>query len=256
MRFRPIFLLALVSVLAAPLATNAQNTDNAEIVFAPKKFYFSNSFDGTLITTATHYGAFPLNAGMPTTVGTARFTYFLNTGFNVNYDFNSTIGIFTGLGIKNIGFIEKIKPLDSTIKRRVFALGLPVGIKIGNLKKKTYGFLGGGVDVPFNYREKGFVNRGDKDKFNEWFSDRTASYMPYAFAGVSFKPGIYFKVQLYPGNFMNPDYTQTTTVGGVTVNSKPYALYDIEVLMFSIGLDIRYSNKMKIKRSEPKESMM
>lgn len=253
MKFRHFPVMAIMLATVLPVASFAHQPGDDEIVFAPKKLYLSNSFDGALITTAFDNGLLPLNAGLPTMLGTPRFTWILNTGFDLNYDFNGTIGIFTGLGLKNIGFIEKIKPLDSTIKRRVFTLGLPIGIKIGSLKKKTYAFFGGGVDVPVNYREKGFVKRGDKDKFNEWFSDRTAAYMPYGFVGVSTKPGIYFKVQYYPTNFMNPDFVEPT-INPIVV--KPYSLYDVSILMFSIGLDIRYSNKMKIKHKEHHETMM
>lgn len=252
MRFRRIFLLALAQAAIIP----ASFAQNEEIVFAPKKLYFSNSFDGAIITTAIDKGIFPLNNGMATTVGTPRFTYILNTGFDLNYDFSQNIGVFTGLGIKNIGFIEKITVADSTIKRRVYAIGLPLGIKLGNMKKKNYAFIGGGVDFPFNYREKRYVSRGDKEKFNEWFSDRTPSYMPYGFVGVSFKPGIYIKLQYYPNNFMNPAFTETVTVNGVATAIAPYSRHDIELLMFSIGLDIRYSNKMKIKKKEASETMM
>ncbi len=252
MRFSRIFILIAMQAVMA----QASFAQNEEVVFVPKKFYFSNSFDGAIITTAFDKGLFPLNNGVPTTVGTPRFTYFLNTGFNVNYDFNQHLGLFTGLGIKNIGFIEKITPLDSTIKRRVYAVGLPLGIRVGNIKKKNYAFVGGGVDLPFNYREKGYVRRGKKDKFNEWFSDRTPSYMPYGFVGVSFKPGMYVKVQYYPGNFMNAGFTETISAGGVSVVNAPYAKYDIELLMISIGLDIRYSNKLKIKKKESTETVM
>jgi len=106
------------------------------------------------------------------------------------------------------------------------------------------------------YKEKGFVKRSKKDRFHEWFSDRTASYMPYAFAGVCMKPGIYFKVQFYPGNFMNPDYSETINTGGVAIVNKPYTRYDIEVLMFSLGIDIRYGNRMKIKHKEHHDNIM
>lgn len=252
MRLSRIFLLMMLPAVWA----QSSFAQNEEIVFVPKKFYFSNSFDGAIITTAIDKGVFPLNNGVPTTVGTPRFTYFFNMGFNVNYDFNQHIGLFSGLGIKNIGFIEKITPLDSTVKRRVYAVGLPLGIRIGNIKKKNYVFAGGGVDVPFNYKEKGYVRRGNKDKFNEWFSDRTPSYMSYGFVGVSFKPGFYVKLQYYPGNFMNAGFTETITVNGISTVNAPYAKYDIELLMFSIGLDIRYSNKLKIKKKESAETMM
>lgn len=213
---------------------------NDELSFAPKKFYFSNDFDGALLSTAlqTQTPAGPGN------VGTPRFSYFWNGGFNVNYDFSKVIGVFSGVSIKNIGFIEKSALVaDSTIKRRVYTIGVPVGLKIGNLKKRNYMFLGGGVDFPFNYKEKGYIVRNNKDKFNEWFSDRTPRYMPYGFAGFSVK-SFYLKMQYYPGNFMNPDYID---VGNALVpNAKPYAAYDVQLLVFSIGFDIRYSNKMKI----------
>ncbi len=257
MTFPRLFLLALLQIAIIPLQTTAQDTEVTEVVFEPKKLYFSNCFDGALLTTASHSGPLPLNATRPVTVGTPRFTYFWNTGVHLNYDFNNHIGIFTGLGIKNLGFIEKSATLDSTVKRRVYTIGLPVGIKLGNMKKKTYGFIGGGIDLPFNYREKGFIRRGKKDKFNEWFSDRTAATMPYAFAGISMKPGIYFKVQYYPGNFMNPDYSEPAVTGtGTPITIKPYAMYDIQILMFSVGFDIRYSNKMKIKAKGAKDNMM
>lgn len=256
MKLHYYLVMALAITLLAPQQASAHEPGSEEVVFVPRKFYFSNSFDGSLFTTAIDNGVFPLNGGTPTTLGTVRFTYFINTGFNLNYNFNNYIGLFTGLGVKNIGFIEKIKTLDSTIKRRTYNVGLPIGIKFGNVKRKNYGFIGGGVDIPFNFKEKGYVKRGDKDKFNEWFSDRTPSYMPYGFAGISLNPGIYIKVQYYPNNFLNPAFTETTTVNGNTVTSTPYALYDVSLLMFSIGLDIRYSQKMKIKHKEHHESMM
>lgn len=255
MKFHKI--LVAIAFLTANLPNvQAHEPGSDEVVFVPRKIYFSNSFDGALITMGIDNGTFPLNAGVPTTVSTPRFTYFLNTGFNLNYDFGHNVGLFTGLGLKNIGFIEKIKPVDSTIKRRVFAVGLPLGIKVGNLKKKTYGFIGGGIDFPLNYREKGYIRRGNKTKFNEWLSDRTPSTMTYVFAGVSASPGIYLKVQYYPGNFLNPNYSETIVQNGAIVNSRPYALHNVSLLMFSIGFDIRYTNKMKIKHKDHPETMM
>lgn len=219
-----------------------------DVTFAPKKFYFSNDFDGALLTTAFQ----EQTPGGPGSVGTPRFTYFFHFGFNMNYDFNNLVGLFTGVSIKNIGFIEKSSVVtDSTIKRRVYTAGIPLGLKLGDLKKKNYVFLGGGVDFPVNYREKGFVKRNDKEKFNEWFSDRVPHYMPYGFVGFSFKPGIFIKVQYYPENFMNATFTETVEVSpGVNVTRQPYANYDVKLLMFSIGFDIRYSNKMKIKYND------
>lgn len=244
------FLIVLLTSLSLFLSYNSNAQDGDKVTFAPKKFYFSNDFDGALITTALQNQT----AAGPGNIGTPRFTYFFHAGFNMNYDFNNAIGIFTGASIKNIGFIEKSQLVaDSTIKRRVYTAGLPLGIKVGDLKRKYYAFFGASVDFPFNYKEKGFVKRGNKEKFNEWFSDRVPKYMMSGFVGVTVNH-IFFKVQYFPENFMNAGFTEQVEVSpGVTVTQQPYANYDVQLLMFSIGFDIRYSNKMKIKydKSDP-----
>lgn len=227
--------LLLIILLASNSCMLAQDNTPGKIDIKPrmaKKIYTSNAIDAAIFSTSS------IQSFGRSKLSTLRFSYILNFGFNFNYDFNKHWGVYTGLGIKNIGFIDKVA--DSTIKRRVYTIGAPAGIKFGNLKKRTYGFIGGGVDVPFNYREKGFVKRGKKDKFNEWFSDRTPLIMPYVFAGVSLDPGIAFKIQYYPANFMNPDYTQTSS-GMLPVLSKPYAGYKVNLIMLSIGFDIRYT---------------
>ena len=111
---------------------------------------------------------------------------------------------------------------------------MPVGIKIGNMvSPKPYGFIGGGIDAPVNYREKTFVIRDQKTKFSEWFSQRTPSIMPYVFIGISTYQGITLKAQYYPGNFMNADFSSK----GV----KPYSGMEVHVAMLSIGFPMQIS---------------
>lgn len=227
--------LMAVLMAGSPMLTNAQSDSEVELIDVKprpvKKFYMSNALDAAIFSTSS------LQKGGRSKLSTLRFSYFLNFGFNFNYDFSKHFGVYTGLGIKNIGFIDKIA--DSTIKRRVYAVGAPIGIKFGNLKKRKYGFIGGGVDVPVNYREKGYVKRGNKEKFNEWFSDRTPLVMPYVFAGVSIDPGIAFKIQYYPGNFMNSSFAEYPGTSALPVY--PYAGYKVNLVMLSIGFDIRYT---------------
>ncbi len=198
-------------------------------------WYLSNAFDGAIFSTAIMD-----RPGDYHKVTTVRFSM-LNIGYHFNYDFDEHFGIFTGLGIKNIGFIEKVdRPntdKDSTIKRRVYTIGVPLGFKLGNLAKKHYGFIGGGIDVPFNYREKGFVDRGSKTKFNEFWSRRTPEYMPYIFAGFAYGKGSTFKVQYYPSNFFNTEYNETYATGPTMY---PYRGYNVNLLYVSLGIDIRY----------------
>jgi hypothetical protein len=165
---------------------------------------------------------------------TLRVSNVMNIGVTLNHDFGKALGIYTGVGVRNIGFIEKAALVDSTVKRRVYCAEIPVGIKIGSLYKRRYLVLGGGGDFAFNYKEKGFVKRGHKEKFNEWLSDRTPLFMPFAFVGFSFNPGLVLKLQYYPQNFLNTDYTDAKT------STKPYAGYNVNLLMLNLGVDIHH----------------
>lgn len=245
MMFRNGLAIACITIgLLAPLSLTAQDDDNTSdtsefeqiIPSKPRKWYWGNSLDAAIFSTATF--SKPAKSDVLTPL---RFSFVINFGFNFHYDFNRHAGIFTGLGIKNIGFIEKYRSQDSTVKRRVYTLGIPLGLKIGNLPRRKFFFIGGGADLAFNYKEKGFVRRGNKEKYNEWFSDRTPLIMPNVFVGASFSPGITLKAQYYPSNFLNTDYTETI---GATV-TKPYAGYDVHLILLSVGFDIHYKAKYK-----------
>jgi len=199
-----------------------------------KKVYMTTGFDGNILSSS-----FMSKSGGDSKMTTPRYTMFFHIGVNFHYNFSKSFGMFTGVGIKNIGFIEKFDAPDSTVKRRVYAIGIPVGIKIGNMTEGSYLMLGGGIDMPFNYKEKGFVKRSDKTKFNEWFSQRTPAVMPYVFIGTRLRPGFMLKLQYYPTNFLNQDFE--VNEGGVT--SKPYNAYDVKLVTLSFGFNIPYRPK-------------
>jgi hypothetical protein len=223
----PFLTCALLSI-GISNATEAQSTQTKTV----NKPYFSTNIDGLILSTTVNSKA-PVSGNSLTT---PRFTGFFHIGFNLNYDFTKGVGIFTGVNIKNIGFIEKYNNPDSTVKRRVYTFGVPLGFKFGNLKYGSFLIAGGGVDFPFNYKEKGFIHRGHKEKFNEWFSSRTPAAMPYVFIGAVLRPVMSIKLQYYPSNFMNENYT--TTQGSTTVT--PYKGYDVKLIMLTVGFDINY----------------
>ena len=234
--------LALTTAPAFAQITDTSYISESETVYSDmepvkqRHTYFSNALDAGIFSSAILE-----KPGVNRELSYLRFTFGMNLGFHFNYDFDEHFGIYTGLGIKNIGFTDKIS--DSTIKRRVYTIGVPLGFKIGNLGGRQFIFLGGGIDVPFNYREKGWVNRKNKTKFSEWFSDRTPDVMPYLFAGASFKPGITFKVQFYPSNFLNTSFEEDADPTGY--RAKPYRGYDARLLLLSIGFDIHYRRSEK-----------
>ena len=201
----------------------------------PGRFYWGSGMEGGLFQTSRLD-----RPGLTSTkLTTLRYSLFVNVGVSLNYDFSNSFGLFLPLSIKNIGFIDKVG--DSTIKRRSYNAGAGLGLKVGNLRKRSFGFVGGGVDVPFNYREKGFVKRGDKEKFSEWFSDRTPSFMPFVFAGISIDPGITLKAQYYPGNFLNPDYGYD----GIAGIYRPYKDFNVNLMYITLGFNFNYKKTPK-----------
>lgn len=163
-----------------------------------------------------------------------RFSAFLHIGVNINHNFSNNFGIFTGISLKNIGLINDAT--DSLrLKRRVYTLGIPIGFKIGNLRRYgVFFFAGGAYDLALNYKEKQFVNGHKERKYNEWFSDRTPILMPSIFAGLRASPGFGLKVQYYPTNFFNQDYSKA--------NVKPYQGLDAKLFFVTISYDFARIN--------------
>lgn len=232
------YLFSLLLAFCAPAIAQEARPMGPDTIFednlpAAPRGYWGSGLDAAIFSTSLYKDASSTSSKLTT----LRFTYVVNVGMNYNYDFTEHFGGFIGIGIKNIGLINKYG--DSTVKRRVYTVGVPVGVKIGNLRNRNFFLAGAGVDVPFNYREKGFVERRHKEKFNEWFSDRTPNFMPYVFAGFSIDPGITLKFQYYPNNFFNQDYTTKNKLTGEE-GYKPYAGMEANLLYVSLGLDIHY----------------
>lgn len=230
--------------VSAQSSKHDNQTKRFELVQKRKKFYVGNGLDFAMLSTTTFS-----KPGVTEKLTNPRLTAVVNLGFTFNFDLEKKLGIYTGIGIRNLGFVEKIK--DSTIKRRVYALSIPIGIKIGDIRNRNFLFVGGGVDIPFNYREKGFVKRSSKQKFNEWFSERTTTVLPYVFIGYSFDPGITLKFQYYPGNFMNTSYTESHFL--TSPGYKTYAGYNVHFYVISLGFDIHYA-QYKIEERAYKKS--
>lgn len=231
--FTKIYSLLALATLYTSFPSFGQDSGQ-EVKPHSKKVYLSTGMDGYILSSTLLQ-----KTGADNKLSTPRFTGFFHIGIHLNYDFSKNSGIYAGLNIKNIGFIEKYSNPDSTVKRRVYTIGIPVGLKFGNIKEGNYFLVGGGVDFPFNYKEKGFVKRSDKVKFNEWFSDRTATVLPYVFIGAHFRPLFSVKIQYYPGNFLNKDFSYTP--GMTTMIDYPYKNYEkTNMILLTFGLDMTF----------------
>ena len=237
-----IFTFITLFSFSQAIAREYKSDDTLRATFLTHNYYTAGAFDAAIFSSATMQ-----RPGYMDRMGTLRFTLFVNLGATFHYDINNSLGFFTGLDVKNVGFIEK-RNGDSTVKRRTYNLGVPLGVKFGNMNRRRYVFAGVGLDMPFNYKEKGFVSRSNKQKIDEWFSTRTPTFMPYAFVGVSVKRRLTVKLQYYMGNFLNPDYQ--TTQNGVTV--APYAGYDVHLILLSFGHTFHYRDHNNVQLNEAK----
>jgi hypothetical protein len=151
-----------------------------------------------------------------------RYSSFFHIGEQFHVNLGNSFGLYTGIGVRNIGMINRLNDTIK-IKQRVYALAVPVGIKLGDMQKRVYAALGAELELFFNYKQKTFLGsgRGDKvEKFNEWFSDRTPLLNPSLFVEFNFKKGTYIKLRYYPMNFLVAD-KQNFTVNDIKTGFRP-----------------------------------
>ncbi len=173
-----------------------------------------------------------------------RFTLFFHTTYHWNFDLNSRVGIYSGLELKNIGFIARYNnTLVTRTKHRTYNLGVPLAIKIGDMKK-GYLFAGGAAELAFHYKEKTFQGKRKVDKFGTWFdSDRTNLFLPAAFVGFKTKSSVTFKFQYYFTSLLNTNFTELDEP--TQLNVKPYSNLGGNVFFFSINFITKDKKKTK-----------
>jgi hypothetical protein len=206
-KFYMIFLVCFVFINTFPAKGQYNKwyaSSGGEIIFSSAKVNYPMSPDGQVL----------------------RFAPVLNIQSNANYDLNPNVGFFTGLAIRNVGFIYNFADKGYKKKFRNYNLGIPIGIKIGNLDKfHVYG--GYEIEFPFVYKEKTFVNEEKTQKLVVWFSDRVPVLYNSVFVGLQFPYGANVKFKYYLTNFHNRDYTMAD-------GTKPYQ--DLEANVFYISL--------------------
>ena len=178
-----------------------------------------------------------------------RFSPTFNLQAMLNKDMSNKFGLFTGLAVRNVGYIitDYVDPSNNlTFKKkfRSYNLGLPVGFKVGNLDK-TFFYGGYEVELAFTYKEKTFEGGDKTDKITGWFSDRNEIFQHGFLAGVQFPYAVNLKFKYYLSEFHNQDFTNNAGI-------KPYAGLKSNIYYFSLcfflfrNLDV-YITKEKTK---------
>jgi hypothetical protein len=164
-----------------------------------------------------------------------RFEPVINIETMYNADMSSKFGIFSGLAIRNVGYIygNYTDPATDAIykkKFRSYNIGVPLGIKIGNLDKL---FLYGGyeVELAWLYKERTYED-GDKiGKITGWFSDRQNLFQHGPFVGIQFPYGTNLKFKYYLSEFHNQSYVNSN-------GDQPYAGLNSNIFYISLNMMI------------------
>ena len=201
-------LSALVLLVALSIESNAQKSD----------------------VYVTSGGEWIFSWGSTDNDGPVRFSPVVNFQFNLNKDISDNFGVYSGLAIRNVGFIwDDPNQTDVRYKFRTYNLGIPFGIKLGNLDGLMLS-AGYELEVPIHYKQKRFENE-QKTKFTVFFSDRVTKLQHAVFAGIQLYSGTTIKFKYYLKNFHNQSYTETD-------GTQPYADLTSNVFYISLNFDL------------------
>jgi len=179
-----------------------------------KNIYMSTGGEIILSGADVNFNGTDVNTNM-------RFTIFFHLQQQINFDLTDNIGLYTGLGIRNVGLImedyyqnvgydvDQTDPnynKNTKIKHRSYSLGFPLAVKLGSFDDNFFVFGGMEYEWMFHYKQKKFID-GEKYKFKQWTSDRVNPWIPSWFAGVQFPGGFNLKFKYYLDDFLNKDFT-------------------------------------------------
>jgi hypothetical protein len=166
---------------------------------------------------------------------------------NRHINFNNNVGLFTGVAFRNIGFVSVED--NEKVKRRVYTLGIPAAIKLGNFRENLFAFGGLEGEFAINYKEKRFRGGKKVEKFNEWFSGRTQIFLPSAFAGVQFQDGLNLRFKVYLDEFLNSAFVEQ--YGNQII--EPYKDIRTNLFYFSLTYEFESGKRRLGKKSKNEE---
>jgi hypothetical protein len=222
------------------LAQNIYPVSSGEIIFSQSRSSFTQEFldqypDASLVA------------------NNVRFTVFFHFGQYFHYDFNDKVGLFSGLGIRNVGMItDENLPQTVTLTgasvpyqghkiiRRQYMLGVPLAFKFGSFSDHFYFFGGGELELAFVMKEKfwsdGYSRDGSKTKNVKWFSNQTPTFLPSLFAGVQLPGGFNIRFKYYMNDFLNTGYkVSSNNDEGASFNLSDLSRYkESQIFYFSL----------------------
>lgn len=161
-----------------------------------------------------------------------RFAPVINLQSNVNRDFSKSVGFFSGLALRNVGYRMDgyVDPSNGQTYEKAFRsynLGIPLALKFGDLDRVFF-YAGYEIEVGVLYKEKTYENDDKINKITGWFSDRQNIWQSSLMAGVQLPYGGNLKFKYYLTEFHNRNYTGAGSV-------RPYGDLTSHVFYFSLS---------------------
>jgi hypothetical protein len=247
-----IILLVIVFTSNAQAQRKAYLTSGGEVIFSWGDLKFTEAYaqanpEAKILSTPT------------------RFTCVFHFGEFAHLNLNNFVGFYTGIGMRNIGFItNEVLPnpenagstFDAKVIRRTYNLGIPLAMKIGSFKDNFHVYLGGEYEWAFHYKEKywrAHSRDGEKTKTTKWWPGQVTSFIPSAFVGVQFPKGINLKFKYYLDNMLNHNYVKDPVSENAVVSDlSKYEQSQIMYISFSVNLN----TKEKVKKSKVDEEVV
>jgi len=179
-----------------------------------------------------------------------RFTCFFHLQYQFHYDAGKHFGLYTGLSIINVGFINSIAVPDgtsATLKQRSYSFGIPLGFKLGNMPRGNYLAVGAEGECMFAYKQKILYNGNKTIENDHLFSnDHVNLFNPSLFAELRFHNGTYIRFKYYLLNFLQ-EKTYMLNIGDYQVAYTPEksTLYYV-----SVGYLFKRKHKHHLTRND------
>lgn len=170
-----------------------------------------------------------------------RFSAFFHFQNQFHYDFSPGVGIFTGFGVRNIGWINEFNSPTLgkfKLKQRSYTFGVPLAVKLGDVSDGFYIAVGGEAELFFAYKQK-LIYNDNKRKSSSWFADEVNLFNASVFLDIVGKQGGYIRFRYYLTEWLDdeeqsfktdlgkytwvPEQSQLFAVSiGTAINTKKY----------------------------------
>ena len=180
-----------------------------------------------------------------------RFSIFPHLQEHVHYNFSNTVGVFSGISLINMGFINEFTLPDSRtfeLRQRALALGVPLAIKFGNMESGNYVAIGGAAEFMTQYKTKFYFN-DEKVKDGDWFADEVNIFNPAIFLDIRNKTGFYLRFKYYFNDFLKP----VPSYFGVPISSEMFTVVPTQSPMFYVSFGSTFMRKKNPKKMTKEE---